>query len=92
MSTDPEALLDTRGDFCPLPLLKLRRAAARLEGGSTLRVLSSDPLAPLDFEAWCLREGHRYEALPDADDHQCTRIRLKPDSPPSDECGVPEIP
>lgn len=71
-----ESLLDTRGDFCPLPLLKLRRTAARLEAGACLVILSTDPLATLDFEAWCLREGHAFEALPDATDHQRSRIRL----------------
>lgn len=69
-------LLDTRGDYCPLPLLKLRRTAARLEPGVLIEVWSSDPLATLDFEAWCLREGHGYTALPDADDYQRSQIRL----------------
>ncbi|MCU0754265.1 MAG: sulfurtransferase TusA family protein [Xanthomonadales bacterium] len=77
---DPPAVethvLDTRGDYCPLPLLKLRRTAARLEEGAILVVWSTDPLATLDFEAWCLREGHDYTALPDAADHQRTRIQL----------------
>lgn len=76
LPADAEPVLDTRGDHCPLPLLKLRRTASRLEGG-TLLILSTDPLAPLDFEAWCLREGHRYEALADGEAHQRTRIHLR---------------
>lgn len=72
-------LLDTRGDFCPLPLLKLKRAAAALIDGQSLELWSTDPLAPLDFEAWCLRQGHRYEALPDDPaGHQRSRITLRP--------------
>lgn len=69
--------LDTRGDFCPLPLLKLKRAATT--AGPIIEIWSTDPLAPLDFEAWCLRHGHHYEAL--ADDpagHQRCRITLRP--------------
>lgn len=77
LTADDEPVLDTRGDYCPLPLLKLRRAAARLDAGTSLLVLSTDPLATLDFEAWCLREGHRHEALPDGDGHQRTRIHLQ---------------
>jgi tRNA 2-thiouridine synthesizing protein A len=71
-------ILDTRGDFCPLPLLKLKRAAAGLVEGQSLELWSTDPLAPLDVEAWCLREGHRYEALADdAAGHQRSRITLQ---------------
>lgn len=71
------AFLDTRGDFCPVPLLKLKRAAATLANGRSIEIWSSDPLAPLDFEAWCVRQDHRFEAL--ADDpagYQRCRIHL----------------
>lgn len=71
-------VLDTRGDYCPLPLLKLKRAAAALIEGQSLELWSTDPLAPLDFEAWCVRSGHRYEALADdPDGYQRSRITLK---------------
>lgn len=71
------ALLDTRGDFCPVPLLKLKRAATTLAAGRSLEIWSSDPLAPLDFEAWCLRHGHHFEALTDdTAGHQRCRITL----------------
>ncbi len=70
-------VLDTRGDFCPLPLLKLKRAAARLADGDALEIWSTDPLAPLDVEAWCLRERRHFEALPDDPaGYQRCRIRI----------------
>ncbi len=79
----PLTVLDTRGDYCPLPLLKLRRDAAQLAPGDTLEIWSTDPLAPLDFEAWCLREGHTYTEAVATEAHQVCQIVI---SDPG--CGV----
>lgn len=51
-------LLDVTGLNCPLPLLKTKAELARLAVGDVLHVLASDPLAPLDFRAYCLRAPH----------------------------------
>jgi tRNA 2-thiouridine synthesizing protein A len=59
--------LDARGLSCPLPLVLARERMAELAPGETLRVLATDPEAPLDLAAWALDEGHAFRELePDA--------------------------
>jgi tRNA 2-thiouridine synthesizing protein A len=55
--------LDARGLSCPLPLLLARRRMAELGSGETLRVLATDPEAPLDIAAWAAEEGHAFREL-----------------------------
>jgi tRNA 2-thiouridine synthesizing protein A len=54
--------LDLTGLKCPLPALMTARALRRLPPGSLLRVTVSDPLAPLDLQFLCEREGHIFVA------------------------------
>lgn len=49
--------LDTRGEKCPLPVLKTEKALARLEVGQTLVVLASDPVARIDIPLYCRQNG-----------------------------------
>jgi tRNA 2-thiouridine synthesizing protein A len=55
----PTARLDTSGLSCPLPVLKARKALARLAPGDTLEVVATDPHSPADFAALCDSQGHR---------------------------------
>ena len=50
--------LDARGLMCPEPIALAQRRIAGLRPGQLLRVLTTDPAAPIDFEVWCLRRGH----------------------------------
>jgi tRNA 2-thiouridine synthesizing protein A len=52
--------LDARGLYCPLPVLRARERFKALPPGSRLDVLADDPLARLDMQAFCAREGHAY--------------------------------
>lgn len=52
-----DQILDTQGLNCPLPVLKAKKALKSLAAGSTLRVLSTDPGAVADFEAFCRATG-----------------------------------
>lgn len=51
-------LLDTRGFLCPVPVIRARERLRTLPLGETLEVLCDDPMAPLDLEVFCEREGH----------------------------------
>ena len=57
---DPTAarVLDATGLDCPLPILKTKVEINRMQPGEILHVLTTDPLAPLDFRAFCARTGH----------------------------------
>jgi tRNA 2-thiouridine synthesizing protein A len=53
----PETL-DTTGLFCPLPVLKTRRAIQSVEIGDTLTVRATDPASRIDMRHYCNTSGH----------------------------------
>ena len=50
--------LDTRGFFCPIPIIKLKKLFSNLsvkEGVEQIVILySDDPVSDVDVRAWCL--------------------------------------
>jgi len=50
--------IDARGLRCPLPILRTKKALAQLQSGQTLRVLTTDPHALRDFQAFCRQTGN----------------------------------
>ena len=62
--SDP-APLDARGLRCPVPVARARAALSRLPAGEALVLLADDPMAPLDLQAFCAREGHEYVGATD---------------------------
>ena len=62
-----ETLLDTKGQKCPLPVLKARKALKDVAPGGILRVLATDPGAVKDFEHFCKTTGCRLVEWHEAD-------------------------
>ena len=56
MQTDKE--LDTSGLNCPLPILKAKKALNDMQSGQTLKVITTDPGAWRDFEAFARQTGN----------------------------------
>lgn len=52
--------VDARGLKCPLPLVKTKLALEEAVPGETIRVLATDPEAPIDLAAWAAQAGHDY--------------------------------
>ncbi|NBB71358.1 MAG: response regulator SirA [Alphaproteobacteria bacterium] len=52
-------VVDTRGQACPLPVLKLRKALLAGAPGERVTLLASDPQAARDVPAFCEEAGHR---------------------------------
>lgn len=52
--------LDARGLRCPLPVVAARRRLAAMPPSARLDLLADDPLARLDVQSFCAREGHVY--------------------------------
>lgn len=52
-----DKVLDTKGQACPLPILKATKAIKELAIGGTLEVLATDPGSVPDFAAFC-KKGH----------------------------------
>lgn len=55
--------VDARGLKCPLPLVKTKLALEEAEPGVTVRVLATDPEAPIDLAAWAAGAGHTFREL-----------------------------
>ncbi|RQW85505.1 sulfurtransferase TusA family protein [Micromonospora globispora] len=51
--SQPDEVLDCRGQRCPLPVIALARHLPELPVGGVLRVLADDPAAAVDIPAWC---------------------------------------
>ncbi|MFX0206736.1 MAG: sulfurtransferase TusA family protein [Candidatus Hodarchaeota archaeon] len=49
--------LDVRGLRCPKPILKLGKAAKRMEKGTIVEVIATDPGTITDIPAWAKRKG-----------------------------------
>jgi tRNA 2-thiouridine synthesizing protein A len=53
-----ETVVDARGLYCPIPVLRLARAILREAPGSVVTLLATDPAAAADVEAFCKEGGH----------------------------------
>ena len=51
-------VVEARGVLCPVPIIRLARAAAGLPPGSLVALLTDDPAAEHDVPAWCRLRGH----------------------------------
>lgn len=54
-----DKILDAQGDFCPIPILKARKAMKGLQKGQVLEVLANDPGTVGDFRGWTRQTGHK---------------------------------
>jgi tRNA 2-thiouridine synthesizing protein A len=58
MTLRPDIVVDTRGLFCPLPIIRASETARNLESGSMIEVIADDPAVEFDMPAWCASTGH----------------------------------
>jgi tRNA 2-thiouridine synthesizing protein A len=68
-----DALLDARGEKCPLPVLRMEKRLAALTPGAILTVLATDPMAKIDIPLYCRQHGH---ACTQAHDAAALRFRI----------------
>jgi len=52
--------IDTRGLYCPVPILRTRDRLRSLEPGAVLEVWADDPAILVDMPAFCRSHGHEY--------------------------------
>ena len=50
--------LDLTGLSCPMPIVKVSKAAKEMDQGEVLEALTSDPGALTDFPAWARTSGN----------------------------------
>lgn len=75
--------VDARGMMCPEPLRLAELAIRNMTSGSQLNIVATDPAAPIDFEAWCLRRRHEFMTCEEEGNGWVIRIRkgTKEESP-----------
>lgn len=56
--TVPDVSVEARGVLCPVPIIRLARAASSLPVGSVIELRTDDPAAVHDVPAWCRLRGH----------------------------------
>lgn len=54
----PDATLDTRGQFCPVPIYLTAKQIRQMAVGQVVEVLSDDPGILADMPAWSKATGH----------------------------------
>ncbi|MCI4061876.1 sulfurtransferase TusA family protein [Micromonospora sp. R77] len=74
--SEPDEVLDCRGQRCPLPVINLARRLPELPVGAVVRVLADDPAAAVDIPAWCRLRGQEFlAAAPDVPAYDVRRVR-----------------
>ena len=58
MSEEPDVQLDTRGLFCPEPVMLLHNKIRDAAAGDLLEVLATDPSTTRDIPRFCTFLGH----------------------------------
>ncbi len=56
-------VLDTRGTFCPIPIIRTSEAIRNLHSGGVVEVISDDPAIEQDMPAWCRSTGNTIKSL-----------------------------
>jgi len=64
-----ETILDVKGLDCPEPIRRAKLALIDLDTGQLLRVLTTDPVAPIDFEAFCYHLPHELLSVKELPQH-----------------------
>ena len=62
-----EQTIDAQGLSCPMPIVKLTKAAKQLSAGDTVTLLADDPGFEPDIEAWVEVHGHKLLSFTEAD-------------------------
>mgnify|MGYP003964098767 FL=1 len=49
--------LDCKGMYCPMPIVKLKKATKIMESGQLLKLVATDPGSVRDVPAWAKKTG-----------------------------------
>lgn len=70
-------LLDCRGLFCPVPIVRTADAMKRMAEGEEVELLADDPGVPGDLRAWCRGAGHELVSLTQEPGLITSRVRKR---------------
>lgn len=69
--------VDARGLNCPLPILRAKKALNDLASGQVLRILTTDPGAERDFEAFARQTGNALLQVEQRDGEQAFYLKRR---------------
>ena len=72
----PSIIVDTRGLFCPMPIIKTSEAVRNIDPGLFVEIISDDPAIEADMPAWCSSHGHVIQSM-DKDESGVFRILVQ---------------
>ena len=49
--------LDCKGMYCPMPIVKLKKATKTMDSGQVVKLLATDPGSTRDVPAWAKKTG-----------------------------------
>ena len=55
----PDKEVNACGLYCPLPILRAKKALAEMQSGQILKILATDPNASRDFAAFAKQTGNQ---------------------------------
>lgn len=69
--------VDARGQKCPIPILRAKKALSAMESGQVLRVLATDPAAVGDFRFFSRQTGNTLLAQTESDGEYTIYLKRK---------------
>jgi tRNA 2-thiouridine synthesizing protein A len=54
---DVDVEVDAKGMFCPMPIVKLKKATKTMKSGQVLKLIATDPGSVRDVPAWAGKTG-----------------------------------
>lgn len=63
MTRKADREIDVRGFNCPIPLLRAKKMLSAMSPGQTLKVITTDPGAEIDFKVFAEASGNPMIAL-----------------------------
>lgn len=72
---EKHTVVDSRGKFCPIPIMELFKAYRGSQDGDLIELLATDPAAKPDVAAWAKNNGS--EVLDVIDEPGYTRILVR---------------
>ena len=77
MAEEPAKVLDVRGLYCPMPIVKLSVAIKEVPVGEVIQVIATEEAFPPDAESWCRNTGNELLSSEESDGEFTVRIRRK---------------
>jgi tRNA 2-thiouridine synthesizing protein A len=77
MTEEPAKVLDVKGLYCPMPIVKLSVAIKEVPVGGIIKVIATEEAFPPDVESWCRNTGNELLSSTESEGEFTVTIRRK---------------